>query len=103
MTRSLSRASHLSEAAVTRLLDTIAHEAAEALARGESFTIPGIGVIKAAQRKPRPYNDLNNPGTTLMSQPHTVLKFRPADTLIAHLNTLDPEQRFKRPNKGFSV
>ena len=97
---SLSQSSHLSPHTVQHLLDTLAEEVAQALARGESYTIPGVGTFTVAQRKPRPYADLNNPGQQLVSQPYTAIKFRPAHTLLVTLNALDPDSRYKVPGRS---
>lgn len=94
------KSSHLSPRTINHLLDTLAEEMAQALAREGRYTIPGVGTFVAAERKPRPYNDLNNPGTTHMSQPHTIIKYRPATTLLARLNALDPDSRYKVPGRS---
>ena len=90
-------ASNLSPHTINHLLDVMSQEAAAALARGEAFTIPGIGTIKAVARKARPYNDLNNPGQSLIGRPHTVLKFRPSEGFIRSLNAISPDKNFKIP------
>ena len=94
------KSSHLSPHTVHYLLDTLAYEVAQSLARGESYTIPGVGTLTVAQRKPRPYADLNNPGRQLVSQPYTAIKFRPAHTLLVTLNAIDPDSRYKIPGRS---
>lgn len=94
------KASHLSPRTIQHLLDTLAEEVAQTLARGESYTIPGVGTLSVAQRKARPYTDLNHPGQQLVSQPYTAIKYRPAHTLLTRLNTLDPNHRYKLPGRS---
>lgn len=43
------QASHLSPRTIQHLLTTLAEEVAQALARGDSYTIPGIGTISTKE------------------------------------------------------
>ena len=60
------QASHLSPRTIELLLTTLAEEVAQALARGDSYTIPGIGAISCRELRERTTSNLRegNKSTT---------------------------------------
>lgn len=95
----LSRASHLSPRTIQHLLDTLAEEVAQTLARGESYTIPGVGTLIVTNRKSRTFHNVRVPGTMIQCPEHSVVRFHPARELIDNLNAQNPARIFKRPHK----
>ena len=93
MIRRLSKKSHLSEAAVARLLDTIAHEAAEALARGESFTIPGVCTLTTRELGATTTTNLcsSKDGSAHTTPPRRKVRCKPAKELLALANAQVPQ------------
>ena len=52
------KSSHLSPRTIEHLLTTLADEVAQALARGDSYTIPGIGTISTKELRAKSTSNL---------------------------------------------
>ena len=93
---SLSQSSHLSPHTVQHLLDTLADEVAQALARGESYTIPGVCTLSARTLAAKATSNLRaGTGDAAMGECVTParrkIKCRPAKQLLAKVNSQLPQ------------
>lgn len=86
------QASHLSPRTIQHLLTSLAEEVAQALARGESYTIPGIGTISTKELRSKSTSNLvvgdGDPMGEHITPARRKIKFRAELDLLRRANGL---------------